>query len=154
MNYGGSGVEKSVIDWIIARTQSPDTVIELGAGDVSTPAISAHCGLISIENDYMWCDRWPKVRYINAPIHGEWYDPVFLERHAEALTQAKGTLVDGPYCEKRIGMLARLYLFNLDGFFIFHDSKRDDVIGLSVAIAQHVRRPVKFLPDFCCIEAA
>ena len=74
VNWGGSGIEKEVYDWIISNIPIGSNIIELGAGHVSTNVLRHDYKLTSIEHNPEFVNIYDKVNYILTPIKNDWYD--------------------------------------------------------------------------------
>ena len=139
IDWGGSGIEKCTFDYISSLIPHGSTVIELGAGMVSTLAFSSIYNLISVEhNPYFMI--YEGVNYIHAEIIGGWYDRSKLL----SLPDHKMVFIDGA---SREGVLKNLDLFNKDATFIVHDTYRVKEHNLCTALSEILGRPVKFFYD-------
>lgn len=143
MQFGGSGVEKVVLDWI--DEQSPKYIVEFGSGSVSTPYfISKGYAVTSIENDPLWLFNTRTVKYVFAPIVDGWYSRKSIESARSLLSFADLYLIDGPGCMQRDGLLNHLDLFNLSAAWVFHDADREDVKRMAESVAFNCGRAVTF----------
>ena len=131
--FGGSGIEKHTLDYILGMIPKGSTVIELGAGNVSTRELSKHYNLISIENNEHWCNLFPNVNYIHAPIVGGWYDTAKIQN----LPKHEFVLIDGL---NRKGILNNLDLFNPDAKFMIHDTYRIEERELAHELSLRLKR--------------
>lgn len=61
---GGSGIEKVVFDYILKNVKLGSTVVELGAGLVSTQVLGQYYKRYSVEQSEDYCDVYQNVRYI------------------------------------------------------------------------------------------
>lgn len=73
IDWGGSGIEKCTFEYISNLIPHGSTVIELGAGMVSTLAFSSIYNLISVEHNPNFM-IYEGVKYIHAGIIDGWYD--------------------------------------------------------------------------------
>lgn len=130
--WGVSGIEKVVYDYIINTVKPGSTFVELGAGKVSTRELSKTYDLYSIEQDKNYCDIYPQAKYIYAPFKNGWYDVEALRNKLPSMISA--VLVDGPVGEgNRGGILDNIELFDLtpDAILIFHDTYRRPELQLA-----------------------
>lgn len=141
IQWGGSGIEKVVFDFICSKIPSGSTVIELGAGHVSTPALSTRYNVYSVEHKEEFVYRGDGVNAIYAPQVGDWYDVGILETILPPKEEQKLILIDGL---NRLCLLDHLELFNPLALFIVHDSQRTQERELAFALSGKLRRPVTF----------
>ena len=80
--WGGSGIEKVVYHWIRNHVQEGSTIVELGAGHVSTKALSRKYDLYSVEHNTRFLGYYDAT-YIHAEIDPatNWYERKILEKH-------------------------------------------------------------------------
>ena len=132
MNWGGSGIEKCLFDFICDLIPSGSKVVELGSGEVSTRALSEVYDLYSIEQDEKWMIL-PNVNYIHAPLVDGWFD----RSKIKLPVNYKLVLVDAPSgTGNRSGLLNNLDLFDMRSSFIFHDTDRDEERKLAEKFAE------------------
>lgn len=156
MNFGGSGVEKTVLDWI--DTLAPKRIVELGSGDVSTRyLVDRGYHVTSIESEAEWIGRVRGSQYIHAPIVDGWYSEHILKFWAQSIYSADVYLIDGPGCMKRDGILKHIKLFNLRSAWVFHDANREDVQRIADTIGILSGRAVTYWSnedEYATIERA
>lgn len=143
-NFGGSGVEKVVIDHIKSLVDQGSNVVELGAGLVSTRELSKHYNLFSIEQDSNYCGLYKDVNYIYAPISGNWYDSEIVKSGLP--NNISCVLVDGPLGKGlRKGILENLHLFQVskNGIWVFHDTWRPEEKQLAEDVARALNCKIK-----------
>lgn len=137
IKWGGSGIERVTFDFIRERIPEGSTIIELGAGHVSTYALSQFYDLYSVEHNLQFTGLYPSAKYIFAPIENDWYD-------LKELPPAKMVLVDGA-C--RAGILKHLHLFEETTKFLIHDTYRETEKKLAIDLGIALNRPVEFFSD-------
>lgn len=134
IQFGGSGIERITFEWICEHIPQGSTVIELGAGNVSTPALSEVFNLISVEHNEDWCGIHEKAHYIYAPVSpSNWYDVAPLQN----LPNHAFVLIDG-HC--REGILNNLDLFDSRANFMIHDTYREGMRRLAHELAERLER--------------
>jgi hypothetical protein len=148
--WGGSGIEKCLYDYIIDRLPKDSTMLEIGAGLVSTDVFSKYFNLYTIEESFVWLDKFP-AKYIYSPILNEsnnnWYDRTYLENKLPEKYDI--VFVDGPAGEgNRVELLNNLDLFYTDCIWIFHDTYRDSEKKLAQDFADKTGKSIKFF-DGC-----
>lgn len=121
MNWGGSGIEKVVFDFICDQIPAGSTVVELGAGYVSTQALSVHYKLYSVEHLPEFIDKIDGVHYIYAPEFRGWYDTFTLKEQLPPKDEQKLILIDGL---NRARITKHMDLFNPEALYIVHDTYR------------------------------
>jgi hypothetical protein len=62
--FGGSGMVKECYEWITDNIEEGKTILEIGAGRVSTYYLSRKWNLYSIETDKQWVDWYKEANYI------------------------------------------------------------------------------------------
>lgn len=92
--FGGSGITKDLRDWIWQNISKGETVVELGAGLVSTRILRKRFTLFSVEDDLNFIGLYANVTYIHAEIDSttNWYSlkPEQLPENFNLL------IIDGP----------------------------------------------------------
>lgn len=92
--FGGSGITKNLRDWIWQNISKGETVVELGAGLVSTRILRKRFTLFSVEEDLNFIGLYSNVTYIHAEIDSttNWYSlkPEQLPKKFKLL------IIDGP----------------------------------------------------------
>lgn len=139
MNWGGSGIERVVFNWIVQNVEPFETVIELGAGMVSTRSLSGLYHLISVEHDPKFLDMFLNPIYVYAPIKDGWYD--LPQEFKDRKKDEKLILIDG---YNRAGILDNLHHFNPNAIYLIHDTYRDAEIKLALELSERLDRPVTF----------
>ena len=122
MKFGGSGITKELFEWIKSSIKLGDTVVEIGAGEISTQYLCNLYNLYSIENNIKWCGKY-NSNYIYAPIKNGWYD---RELVASGLPENYSLLIiDGPTGEgQREGVIKNIDLFRTDSPIVVDDTHR------------------------------
>lgn len=153
VNWGGSGIEKCLYDFIVNKFPKGSKMLELGGGNVSTKVFSTYFDLTTIEEDPKWINVF-KSKYILANIKNGWYDSDVLK--SELKNDYDVIFVDGPKGEgNRVGLLKNLDLFNNNAVWIFHDTYRDSEKKLSSEIAKALNKKIVFYNEcdyWCVIE--
>lgn len=147
--FGGWAVDSALIQRIYDILPAGKTVLELGSGDGSTPALAKRYEVISIEDKGKWVGRHPGVTYIHAPARDHkavrnhtstrWYDSGILRQKLAGLTYDL-ILIDGPACG-RAGFLKYADLFNLDVPIVIDDLQRFRDYKIAVSLSARLRRP-------------
>ena len=92
--FGGSGITKALKNWIWKNIRKGETIVELGAGLVSTRILSKQYNLISVEDNENYVGLYSKATYIHAEIdpYTQWYSlkPDKLPKEFKLL------IIDGP----------------------------------------------------------
>jgi len=135
--WGGSGIEEVVFGFILGKIPTGSIIIELGAGHVSTPALSEYYNLISVEHNEEFVGLY-ESHYIYAPMKDGWYD---REKLVGIPKNAKLVIIDG---SSREGILENLDLFGPDVNFLIHDTYREKEIKLGRDLAKKLGREVEF----------
>lgn len=141
ITWGGSGIEKAVFDFIRAHVPAGSTVIELGAGYVSTLALSLSYSLYSVEHKAEFINKVEGVNYIYAPEVDGWYDLQMLEERLPAKDEQRLVLIDGL---NREGILGNIDLFNPSALFIVHDTYRQYERRVAARLGKLLERDVAF----------
>jgi len=155
--FGGSGIEKTVFDWIVKALPENATVLELGMGASSTVNLASKFRLYSVEDQYKFYDQYRKYSYkaFHAPLKDGWYD---LEVIKQIPKDYDLILIDGPNEEKPTTGLAdstrgrfcrHLDLFNTDSILVFHDTKPTWKAERELAIetARLLNLPITFFEE-------
>jgi hypothetical protein len=142
IDWGGSGIEKVVFDFIRERVPEGSVVLEFGAGHVSTRALSSHYELYSIESVEKYIGIYTEANYVYAPIKDGWYDVKFWMFPS----YYKLVLIDGPI-ENRLGILKHLESMNPDAVYIVHDTNRESEQKLALELGKTFKRPVTFYQE-------
>jgi hypothetical protein len=121
--YGGSGVDKEVIDWIRENVTHGSVILELGSGAVSTGNLSKQFTMYSIEDNANYVGQF-KSTYFYIPLVNEWYKREHTQSVVMNLCYSV-LLIDGPSNENyRIHFLENYDLFDVSVPWIFHDTNR------------------------------
>ena len=152
--WGGSGIEQCTFKYISEKIPAGSTMLEIGAGLVSTKVFSEIYNLYSIEQNEVYLNTF-NSKYIYAPIKNNWYDVEVLKN--ELPKKYDVVFVDGPTevlltplngVGIRRGMLNHLELFDLSCPWIFHDANREDEKFLIEKFAQLTGKFVTY--HKCC----
>lgn len=117
-SWGGSGMVRECAEWICENIKEGATVLEVGAGAVSTQFLSERYTLHSIEQAGEWVGTYENVNYIHAPLHNDWYSLENLQRLPKDYDLL---LIDGPVGGNRFKIMDHLELFNIENNFIIVD---------------------------------
>lgn len=144
--FGGSGLDKEVYDWIRFRLPAGSTILELGSGDVSTRQLSAFYTMWSVEEDEAFVGRHAST-YIHAPIEDSWYATAPIIAGLPA--QYDLLLVDGP-CKtaRRLCMLDNLDLFDWRVPWVFHDMNFPPVEELIMKAARATGKAMQLYREY------
>lgn len=143
--WGGSGIEKSLFDFVKSQIKKEDTIIEFGSGYCSTKAFASLCTLYSIDDNKGYQNIFDNVNYIHAPIINGWYDSEIIIKNIPS--QYSLIFVDGPAGSgNRNGILNNLHIFK-DVPFIVHDTYRAEEERLAKNIASKLNKTCKFYND-------
>jgi hypothetical protein len=146
--FGGSGITEELFDWIVKTIPLGKTMIELGAGYVSTKFLSGKYKLYSVENNAKYLNVYPST-YIYAPIDTAtgWYYRKALEE--ELPKEYDCLLVDGPAGEgNRWGFLHNLDLFRSDVPIVVDDTWRGAEKEMLLKIAEKTNRKYELFQNF------
>jgi malate synthase len=142
MNYGGSGMEKAVIDWIKEHVPRESIIVEFGAGDVSTKELCNDYQLYSIEHDREWIGKYDS-HYIYAPKVDGWYNPHIVDsvfRKVEPYL----VIIDGIGRDR---ILNRIDLVQNCKMILVHDTNRDLDRNTAIRLATELNKMVRFYED-------
>lgn len=150
MNWGGSGIERVVYDFISKHIPAGETIVEFGGGECSTRVLGESYKLYTIEHDDNWLKHTGYTTYIHAPIDGDWYDRGCIE--GKLPTDIKMIFIDGPSgggLWLRPGLLKNLDLFgDLENtMFLLHDTWREPDKNLASELAAVLNREVIFYEE-------
>lgn len=140
IKWGGSGIEKVVFDFILENIPEGSTIVELGAGHVSTREFANHYDCYSVEDNPDFIGHY-KVKYINAPIVNDWYDINILKNSLPSKESQKLIFIDG---NRRDQILNHLDLFNPDAMYLIHDTYREGMQILAKKIGERLGRDAIF----------
>lgn len=142
MEWGGSGIERFLFDFIVAKVPPGSKVLEIGAGICSTNAFSVTYDLTTVEQNQQYVGHFD-CKYIYAPIVDGWYDTEILKQELPADYDL--IFIDGPAGEgNRWGFLENLDLFDTSKPMIFHDTYRDEERRLAQSVADKLGKPIVF----------
>lgn len=147
-DFGGSGITQELFDWIVANIPQGSTMLELGAGHVSTKFLSQRYKLYSVEDKAEFLNVYPST-YIYAPIdtRKNWYYRKALEE--DLPKEYDCILVDGPTGEgNRWGFLENLDLFRPDVPIVVDDTWRQAEKDLLLAMANKTNRSYELFENF------
>lgn len=149
--FGLGGISRKLYERVCQLVPYGSTVLELGAGDVSTVELSEKFKLYSVENNKDWIKNVSGVRYFHAPLVNGWYDPNIIETIPWDYSLI---LVDGPWgTGNRNGFAEHLNLFRHDVPIVFHDTDRTDERKLFYRTAWVLAaRGVELWDDFGVIQ--
>lgn len=146
MVWSGSGIEKECFDLIRSLVPDGGTVIEFGAGGVSTENLSKHYKLCSFESSLEYLAG--KIYY--APIVDGWYDRSVLEKVMPSHSDL--VLIDGPSgTGNRYGVLHNLDLIRTK-YIIVHDTDRAAEKTLAECIGLLMKKEVEFMNNLALIK--
>lgn len=147
-DFGGSGITEELFDWIVANVPQGSTMLELGAGHVSTKFLSQRYNLYSVEDKAEFLNIYPST-YIYAPIdtNKNWYYRKVLEE--DLPKEYDCILVDGPTGKgNRWGFLENLDLFRQDVPIIVDDTWRRAEKDLLLEVAKKTGKEYKLFENF------
>lgn len=146
--YGGWAVDSYLVDTIYRILPAGSTVLELGSGDGSTPALCRRYRVYSVEDNPEWLYKYSS-EYIYAPskkhkeiknhLGNQWYDPNVLRERLQGI-EYDLLLVDGP-ATGRSGFLKYLDLFKLDIPIVLDDLHRFRDYKIAISLSHRIRRP-------------
>ena len=144
-DFGGSGIDKELYDYVRFTVPAQSVVVELGSGHVSTPRFSRVYRLYSVEHDKRFLDTSPGANYIHAPLQKDgWYDPTVLARMLPKRYAA--LVIDGPVVSSdRMGFCRHIGLFDPAAVWVFHDTNRPaDLANYEEAARLSGKRHIEF----------
>ena len=143
--WGGSGIEKSLFDFVKTQIKKDDIIIEFGSGYCSTKAFASLCTLYSIDDNRRYQNLSDNVKYIQAPLIYGWYDSETVVKNIP--NHYSLIFIDGPAgAGNRNGILNNLNIF-IDVPFIIHDIYRSEEETLAKNIASRLNKTCKFYKD-------
>lgn len=151
-DFGGSGITLELFDWITSNIQEGKTILELGAGFVSTKFLSERYKLYSVEDKAQYLNKFNST-YIYAPIDTEnnWYYRKALEE--DLPKDYDCILVDGPTGEgNRWGFLHNLDLFRQDVPIVVDDTWRDAEKDMLLKIVEKTGKKYELFQNFGVIH--
>lgn len=146
MKFAGSGITEELYNWIRAGFPVGKTIVEFGAGEVSTQILCQFYDLYSIEHDLQWIGKYNST-YIHAKLVNGWYDP---ESIRESLPESYDLiLIDGPPGEgNRNGILDNLDLIRTDVPIIVDDTAREGERQLAAKLAEKLGKQIQVYENF------
>lgn len=150
INFGGSGIVAEIFSTIRALVPVGGTILELGAGDVSTPALTKFYTVYSVEDNPVYVGKYPS-NYILAPLVDGWYDADILRKKLPSRYDL--ILLDGPvgHPNARMGFINNIDLFDTKVPIIVDDVWRDTEREIAETLSAKVQRPVKWNPQFAVV---
>jgi hypothetical protein len=146
MVWSGSGIEKGLVDFIRSVVPDGRTVVEFGAGDVSTPILARHYKLFSFEDNILYTKNLAH----HAPLIDGWYDTEIVRSSIPPNPDL--ILLDGPSgTGNRYGVLHNLELISNAKYIIVHDTSRIAEKTLAKCIGLLLKRKVKFMDNWAVI---
>jgi len=148
--FGGSGITEDVFQAICGLLDKGDTVLELGGGAASTPALASRFTVYTVEHDPKYLYLYPST-YIHAPLVNGWYSREVLEKQIPKHYDL--VLVDGPPGDgdNRSIILENFDLFNFHVPYVVHDVHRPEERQLAQRLADRVARSVRWGDEFAVI---
>lgn len=138
---GGFQVDLSLLLFLRDNVEPGARVLEIGSGAASTPYLSYHYDLYSVENDPAYLGLYNST-YIYAPLDKKtgWYKTSALVGDVLPTGYA-AILIDGPVeRENRMGFRENLYLFECNCLLVFDDVHRRPDYDAMVAVSEAVGR--------------
>lgn len=150
--FGGSGITFELFAWINSNITVGKTILELGAGNVSTKYLSEKYRLFSIEDKIEYIGKYNST-YIHAPIDAKnnWY-------HVDALRSKLPAdydciLVDGPVGEgNRQGFVTNIDLFRTDIPIIIDDTWREGERKLLISLSEKLKKNYILFDSFGVLQ--
>jgi hypothetical protein len=136
--FGGWAIDEAVYSYIIENVPTGSTMIELGSGLGSTPALGAKYTLYSIEQNVEFVGKFDCTTYISAPLVNGWYNRANVK--AGLPVEYDAILIDGPIGTNRVNFVNNLDLFNLDVLIVVDDSQRAPEQELVKVLQQHGKK--------------
>jgi hypothetical protein len=142
LKWGGSGIERTLFEYILRNIPQGSKVLELGAGMCSTKAFSMFYKPYSVDDNINYIGLYDGVAYVFAPREsGGWYDRTMIQSIPKDYSMI---FVDGPAGHNREGILNNLDLLDLDVPMIFHDTNRKPERDLAIAVAEKMGKEIVF----------
>ena len=145
--FGGSGITHELFKYITSNSPLGKTILELGAGEVSTRYLSEKYVLFSVEDNHKFIGAY-KSTYIYAPIDlsTNWYS---LKSLAGIPQNYDCILVDGPAGEgNRQGFVTNVNLFRDDCPIIIDDTWREGERSLIISLGEKTGRQFTLFESF------
>lgn len=136
--WGGSGIEKVVYDYIVNNIPKGSSILEFGAGYVSTVALMNDYDLTSVEHNQEYANINPNT--ILCDIKDGFYnlDKRLLKDKYDLI------IIDG---FNRIEFLKHFDILKKGKKILIHDTYRDKEIELANKIAKKLKRKVTFYTE-------
>lgn len=150
--YGGSGISEDCYNWIRANVKSGSPVLEFGAGLVSTPKLSKHYNLTSVEHNEKYIGAF-KSHYIYGPLSANdgWYEVNALHELNEK--EFDLAIIDGPPGSgNRFGILLNLQFLKNSKKILVDDTNRPSEKLLLELLSRALNRPYSSFENFAVIE--
>ncbi len=149
IGFGGSGITHELFDWVRENVDRGSTVVELGAGFVSTRVLSRRYDLYSVEQNPKYIGRF-RSHYILAPVDSQsgWYafDKNLLPATIDLL------LIDGPSGEgNRTGIKDNLDIVRRARIVMVDDTWRSSERDLANNLAQLLNYTFEDHEHFCVL---
>jgi hypothetical protein len=150
--FGGSGITEDCYNWIRLNIKNGSSVLEFGAGLVSTPKLSEHYKLTSVEHNEKFIGAF-KSHYLYAPLslNDGWYE---LDKLRELNDKEFDlTIIDGPPGSgNRFGILLNLHLLEKSKRILVDDTNRPSEKLLLELLSRALNRPYSSFESFSVIE--
>lgn len=140
IEFGGSGIEEVVFGFILGKIPKDGTIVEFGAGHISTKVLSQYFTLYSVEHDPEFVGIYDEVKYVKAPLSEDFYDVP----EGKLPFTPDLVIIDG---KNREGILNHLDWFHPDTRFLIHDTYRQKEIHLAMNLAQKIGRNAIFFDN-------
>ena len=145
VEWGGSGIEKTLFDFISSKFVHNSNMVEIGSGYTSTGAFSTIFNVYSIDNDSKYQYIYKKVNYITAPLVDGWYDINILTKKLPE--EYSFIFLDGPSGSgNRNEIIKNINLFK-NVPIIVHDTYRIDELTLAVKLSMLLDKKIKIYSD-------
>ena len=135
--FGGSGITKELKDWIWQNIKKGETIVELGAGLVSTRILSKRYNLFSVEDNLDYVGLYSKAFYIHSEIdpNTQWYSL----KSEQLPIEFELLIIDGPSgSHLRSNILQCDWIFDRTKTIIVDDTWR----GSERLLAESIRKKV------------
>jgi hypothetical protein len=152
LEFGGSGITEDCFNWIRANVATGSSVLEFGAGLVSTAKLSQHYTLTSIGHDENYIGTF-QSNYSHAPLSPRdgWYEVDKLDqlRHQEF----ELAIIDGPPGSgNRFGILLNLDFLKGCKFILVDDTDRPSEQLLTELLSRALNLPFTSFDHFSVFE--
>jgi len=138
IKWGGSGIEKVVFDYIESVVPKGGSILEFGAGYVSTVALKDNYDLTSVEHNEEYSKINPNTIFCG--VKNGFYDlnKKLLKDRYELI------IIDG---FNRIEFLKHIDILKKGNKILIHDTYRESEIELAKKLAKKLKRKVTFFTD-------